>query len=219
VLSEKDGWDEARLMRIGLDFDNTMIRYDEVFRQAAKERGLLPADFPGSKQQVRDAIRRLPEGELKWQALQGHVYGKGIQQAEMFPGLPEFLRRAHSHGDTVLVVSHKTEYGHFDPDKTNLRQAAMQWMEGQGFFTARGFSMMPGDIHFTSTRSEKLNRIAELKCDIFVDDLPEVLADPEFPDVVRRILFSDQSENADGLPYAVCRDWPSIEEMVFLDRR
>src|ERR1700722_10299102 len=172
-------------MRIGLDFDNTMIRYDDVFRQAAQERGLLPMDFSGSKQLVRDTIRNLPDGELKWQALQGHVYGKGIQNAALFPGLPEFLRRARAHGDTVLVVSHKTEYGHFDPDKTNLRRAAIQWMEGQGFFTAEGFSMMPDHIHFTSTRSEKLSRIAELKCDIFIDDLHEVLADPDFPDFVR----------------------------------
>jgi hypothetical protein len=206
-------------MRIGLDFDNTMIRYDDVFRQAAKERGLLPADFAGSKQQVRDAIRRLPEGELKWQALQGHVYGKGIESAALFPGVPDFLRRARAHGDTVLVVSHKTEYGHFDPDKTNLRQAAMQWMEGQGFFTVHGFSMIPDHIHFTLTRSEKLSRIADLKCDIFIDDLQEVLSDPGFPSSVRRILFSEQVEMADDLPYAVCRDWPSIEEMVFLDRR
>jgi len=32
-------------MRIGLDFDNTIIRFDDVFRNVAKQRGLLPADF------------------------------------------------------------------------------------------------------------------------------------------------------------------------------
>jgi hypothetical protein len=206
-------------MRIGLDFDNTMIRYDEVFRQAANERGLLPGDFSGSKQQIRDAIRHLRDGELKWQALQGYVYGKGIQNATMFPGLPDFLRRARMHGDTVLVVSHKTEHGHFDPDKINLRQAALQWMEGQAFFEDQGFSMKPDHIHFASTRSEKLSRIANLKCDLFIDDLEEVLVDPEFPRFVRRILFSEQAEITTNLPYEVCRDWPSIEEVVFLDRR
>ncbi|SRR5258708_6393827 len=202
-------------MRIGLDFDNTIIRYDDVFHQAANERGLLSADFSGSKQQVRDAIRRLPDGELKWQALQGYVYGKGIQNATLFPGLPDFLRRARSHGDTVLIVSHKTEHGHFDPDRVNIRHAAMRWMEAQGFFTNQGFSMMPNHIHFASSRSEKLSRIAELKCDIFIDDLEEVLVDPDFPRFVRRILFSEHAEIADDLPYNVCRDWPSIEEIVF----
>src|SRR5438552_224887 len=139
-------------MRIGLDFDNTIIRYDDVFRAAAKHRGLVPADFSGNKQQVRDAIRLLPDGEQQWQALQGYVYGKGIRSATLFAGLADFLRRARAHGDTILVVSHKTEYGHFDPARVNLRGAAMQWMEGQGFFAEQGFSLVPGNIYFASSR-------------------------------------------------------------------
>jgi hypothetical protein len=206
-------------MRIGLDFDNTIIRYDNVFRKVAQQRGLLPADFMGSKQQVRDAIRLLPEGELKWQVLQGNVYGTGIQGATPFAGVGDFLRRARSSGDTVVVVSHKTEFGHFDPDRVNLRQAAMQWMREQGFFTVQGFGLLPSNIHFASSRSEKLNRIGELACDVFVDDLAEVLADPAFPGSVRRILFSEHADRAGDLPYEIGHDWAAIEEMVFFDRR
>jgi hypothetical protein len=205
-------------MRIGLDFDNTIIRYDDVFREAAKGRGLVSTEFYGTKRQVRSAIRLLPDGELQWQALQGYVYGKGIQNATPFAGLGNFLRRARTHGDTVLVVSHKTEYGHFDPDHVNLRHAAMQWMKEQGFFSERGFSVAPDNIFFASTRSEKLSRIGDLACDVFIDDLEEVLADPEFPSFVRRILFSEHAKKADDQPYEICRDWASIEETVFLDR-
>src|SRR5579872_4177641 len=129
------------VMRIGLDFDNTIIRYDEVFCDAARSRGLIGPDFTGTKHDVRDAIRRLPDGELKWQALQGHVYGKGIANAVLFSGLPEFLRRARTVGDTILIVSHKTERGHFDPDGIDLRVAALRWMEAQGFFSEQGFSI------------------------------------------------------------------------------
>ena len=202
-------------MRIGLDFDNTIVRYDEVFRQAAERRGLLAPGFAGSKQQVRELIRSRPDGELSWQALQGYVYGRGIERATLFPGVSAFLKRARAQGDTVLIVSHKTEHGHFDPEKINLRSAAIQWMEEREFFSDWGFSMSPGDVHFASTRSEKLGRIAELKCDVFVDDLEEVLADAEFPDGVRRILFSDRAEATGDLPYHVCRDWRAIEEIVF----
>jgi hypothetical protein len=205
-------------MRIGLDFDNTIIRYDDVFRSAAQQRGLLAKDFRGSKQQVRDTIRLQPDGELKWQALQGYVYGKGIDKAELFPGLPDFLRRAKRSGDTLLIVSHKTEYGHFDPDKINLREAAMGWMERQGFFSAEGFSINRGDVHFAASRSEKLSRIAALNCDVFVDDLEEVLLDAEFPNSVQRVLFSDLQPVTSGAPYQMCRDWHSVEKVVFLDR-
>lgn len=206
-------------MRIGLDFDNTIIRYDEVFQQAAGERGLLDVGFSGSKQQVRDAIRSLQDGELKWQALQGYVYGKGIAGARIFSGVPEFLRRACREGHKVMIVSHKTEYGHFDPDRVNLRTAALGWMEAQGFFSDRGFAIRQDDVHFSSTRSEKVRRIAELGCDVFVDDLEEVFADPDFPPSVDRILFSESAGTADGLPYSVCRDWRAIEEAVFHGRR
>ena len=205
-------------MRIGLDFDNTIIRYDGVFRQAAIERGLLSAEFNGTKHLVRNAIRLLPDGESRWQALQGYVYGQGIQGATLFAGLSEFLRRARAQDATILVVSHKTEYGHFDPARVNLRQAAMRWMEKQAFFTKEGFSLAPDNVYFASTRAEKLGYIRDLKCDVFVDDLEEVLADPHFPKLVRRILFSEDAQPADDLPYEICRDWASIQEIVFLDR-
>lgn len=204
-------------MRIGLDFDNTIIRYDDVFREAAIQRDLVTAKFSGTKQQVRDAVRQLPDGERQWQALQGYVYGKGIRAATPFVGLDDFLRCANARRDTILIVSHKTEYGHFDPERVSLRQAAMQWMEQHGFFAERGFLIAPGNVHFLSSRSEKLNRIGELACNIFVDDLAEVLADPTFPPLVRRILFSERAEKSDGLPYEICRDWSSIKETIFFD--
>ena len=72
-------------MRIGLDFDNTIISYDDVIWRAAQERGLVAPNLCGSKQQVRDIVRELPNGEIKWQALQGYVYGRGIEVRSWFP--------------------------------------------------------------------------------------------------------------------------------------
>ena len=126
----------ASRLRIGIDFDNTIIAYDDVFRAAAAAGGLIAPGFSGNKQAVRDAIRLLPDGELAWQRLQGQVYGKGIGGATMVPGVATFLRRCRAEGCAVAVVSHKTEYGHFDPDRVNLRQAALDWMAGQGLIGA-----------------------------------------------------------------------------------
>lgn len=201
-------------MRIGIDFDNTIIRYDDVFLSCAKERGLLSDDFSGGKQNVRDAIRLLPDGELKWQALQGHVYGKGISNAVPFPGLFDFLRRANQRGDTLLIVSHKTEFGHFDPDQVNLRDAALGWLTAKGFFAADGFAMKRDDVHFAATRAKKLARIGSLSCDVFIDDLEEVLDDPDFPLSVRRILFSERGHGATEAAYEILPDWPSIQRAV-----
>ncbi len=80
-------------LRIGIDFDNTIAGYDDVFSRAARDEGLVPADFIGTKQQVREAVRRLDDGELKWQRLQGLVYGTRMAEAVMFDGVGSFLRR------------------------------------------------------------------------------------------------------------------------------
>ena len=201
-------------LRIGLDFDNTIICYDGVFRAAAIARGLLPGDFVGGKQQVRDAVRLLAGGELNWQRLQGHVYGKGLEQAEPFVGLHAFLGEAKQRGDEVFIVSHKTEHGHFDPDKVNLRDAARSWMAAQGFFTPEGAAIKPANVFFALTRAEKLARIAAIGCDVFIDDLEEVLDDPDFPAATRRVLFA-QAADAGVRPYQICDDWRGVAEAVF----
>jgi hypothetical protein len=200
-------------LRIGVDFDNTIIAYDDVFGFVAKERGLIEPGFSGTKQAVRDAIRLLPDGELAWQHLQGQVYGKGIGGAKMVAGVEAFLRRCRTEGCVVAVVSHKTEYGHFDPDRVNLRDAALDWMATQGLLDGdRGVAR--ADVYFESTRAEKIRRIAALSLTHFIDDLSEVLSDPDFPPNVERILFGNGAGPGSS-SYTICSTWLDIEQQVF----
>ena len=200
-------------LRIGIDFDNTIISYDDVFCAAAKRSGLIGTDFAGSKQAVRDAIRLLPDGELAWQRLQGQVYGKGIGEAKLIAGAAAFLRRAQAVGSAVVIVSHKTEYGHFDPDRVNLRTSALDWMAAQGLFDG-GYGIARQDVYFEGTRADKLKRIAALSLTHFIDDLEEVLTDPDFPSRVERILFADTTQPAAGY-YTRCASWGDIERRLF----
>ena len=204
-------------MLIGLDFDNTIICYDHVFLAGAKEQALLPPNFTGTKRDVRDAIRLLPDGETRWQALQGYVYGRGIGGATPFDGLPEFLARVQSEGHTVVIVSHKTEFGHFDPTRVNLREAALDWMRNQRFFSTDGYGLSETNVHFASTRADKLQKIRMVECEIFVDDLEEVLGDPDFPTDVEPILFSSDPVAHGAHPFIVLPTWSAIEDYI-LDR-
>jgi hypothetical protein len=199
-------------MRIGIDFDNTLIDYDHVFLGEARSRGLVGPGFGGSKREVRDAIRLLPDGEIAWQRLQGYVYGKGIGGARMFAGAADFLARCRERRIPVFIVSHKTRYGNFDPDRVDLREAALAWLEQQRFFAPDAALVERDRIFFADDRAEKLARIAALDCSHFIDDLEEVFADPGFPRSVRRILFAaHDSPHAD----AVCRDWGAVAAAVF----
>jgi hypothetical protein len=207
----------AATKRIGIDFDNTIVGYDEVFLEAAKRRGLLAREFSGSKQAIRDAIRLLPNGELAWQRLQAVVYGCGIVDAVMFEGVDKFLRRCRSAAHDVFIVSHKTEHGHFDPEGVNLREAALGWMERHGFFRADGYAIPVERVFFEGSRSQKLRRISMLGCTHFIDDLEEVLSDPGFPPI-NRILFAPRNVPRAALRYPACATWEKIEAEVFSDR-
>ncbi len=209
----------AAALRIGIDFDNTLITYDHVFLTIARERGLASATFSGRKQAIRDSIRLLPHGELSWQQLQGQVYGKGVAGAAMFDGVDSFLRRSQREGVSVVIVSHKTEYGHHDPERVSLRKAALDWMTVNGFFLDSGYAIPPTSVYFEATREEKIARIAQLGCTHFIDDLEEVLTDPAFPRGVERILFAEDGVASGAEPFVVCPTWRHIEERVFRARK
>jgi len=199
--------------RIGIDFDNTLIDYDEVFRTLARERGLVGPEFRGGKEALRRAVRAQPDGEAAWQRLQGSVYGTGIFGAVLFEGADDFLRRARADGHDILVVSHKTEYGHFDPTRVNLRDAALAWMRDKGFFRDDGFGLPVENVRFAATRSEKIDQIARLAFTHFIDDLPEVLDDPEFPAGVSKILFTNGARE-DGMRPGAFAQWRDIADAV-----
>lgn len=193
-------------MRIGIDFDNTIASYDAVFCRLAE--ALLTPPLPLSKNGVRDAVRALPDGERLWQELQGQAYGAYMPQAKAFPGFGNFLVQARARKDEVFIISHKTQFGHFDPKRIDLRQAALAWLQAQGFL-GPDFGLTPEHIHFEDDREAKITRIASLSPDWFIDDLPEIFSHPAFPKGVRPVLFAPEGKTvANGI--AVESDWDAI---------
>ena len=204
-------------MRIGIDFDNTLARYDRVFTRLAQDRGLIEPDAAETKQSIRQRVRRKENGELLWQRLQGEVYGLRMQDAEQFTGEDHFLRRcAAPPAPEIFIVSHKTEFGHFDPTQTNLREAARLWMRDQGFFDPMKYAIPQKHLFFESTQQAKIARIASLQCDVFIDDLIELFSSPSFPSGTKKILFSNtESCEPVGQVDCICTCWSEIEASVF----
>lgn len=177
------------MLCIGIDFDNTIACYDQAFRDVASWTGLAALDDASSKADTKARVLSRPDGESDWQRLQGQVYGKHMLRAEMFPGFLEFLYLSKLRGHRVLIVSHKSEFGHFDDDRVPLRDQAILWMQTNGLFDENDLGLSRQDVFFESTRDDKLRRIRDLGCTHFIDDLREIFDEPLFPAETQRILF------------------------------
>ena len=202
-------------MNIGIDFDNTIVWYDISFREVALSEGFIDGNWKGKgKTDLRDHLRQQPDGERTWMILQGLVYGKYMHGAEMMPGVANFLLSCKARNHRVCIVSHKTEFGHFDPGKISLRQEALKWMDAKRFFDPEYIAINKKDVYFALTREEKVEKIAQLKCDWFVDDLPEVFEEANFPSDTRKILFGDSSEKKLSRDTAVLDSWEKISDNI-----
>ncbi len=196
-------------MLVGVDFDNTIVCYDQLFYRVAVERGLLLPQVPVSKGKVRDYLRQCGR-EDAWTELQGYVYGARMHEAYPFPGVLEFFRRCKEQALTVCIISHKTRLP-FQGPIYDLHQAAHSWLESQGFYDPSGIGLLPHQVYFELTKQEKLARIVQVGCSHFIDDLPEFLAEPEFPAGVKRILFDPNADHSADNLFDRASSWADIE--------
>lgn len=200
-------------MIIGLDFDNTIVSYDELFFKVAREQSVVPADTAPTKVAVRDYLRSI-DRESVWTEMQGYVYGARMKEAAAYPGVLEFLRWARKADHVVTIVSHKTKHP-FLGVQYDLHKAARGWVEQH--LNPEGQPLISADrIFFELTKPEKLARISRLNCDVFLDDLPEILNADDFPLTTRPILFDPGNHHPEhSLPNgAVVHSWVDFASYV-----
>jgi hypothetical protein len=197
-------------MRIGIDFDNTIACYDGVFHAAALERGLIPADIGRDKNSVRDHLNGAGR-EDDFTELQGYIYGARMDLVAPYPGFAEFVAAARRAGHELFIVSHKTRHPILGP-KHDMHAAARGFLAARGLVGDSASQIDPARVFFELTKQDKVARAAALQCEVFVDDLPEILAMPGFPDGMRRILFDpeNQFENSRDHASAHSASWAAI---------
>jgi hypothetical protein len=200
---------------LGIDLDNTLVCYDGLFHSTAQEEALIDSAAPKSKERIRDCIRLLPDGERRWIRLQAIVYGSRMSGATAFAGSEAFLRNCARHRVRCVIVSHKTPFATLDGKQVDLRRAALDWMKSKNFFAPDGCGLSPEQVFFETTRAEKIERIRALGCTHFIDDLPEVFAEPDFPRGVAKLLFAPHGAmGADG-DVKVFRTWRELDDFFF----
>ena len=203
-------------MKVGLDFDNTIVSYDKIFHCVALEQSLISDDIKASKIAVRDYLRQRGLNDI-WTELQGYVYGKRMLDADIFPGFKAFLQFSKDNDIEIIIVSHKTIYP-YKGEKYNLHDAAREFISE--ILTKDGKDLIRADnIFFELTQNTKASRIANESCDFFVDDLPEIFQLDNFPTKPIKILFDPEANYADlnNQDLRVCKDWEMITQVISND--
>jgi hypothetical protein len=204
-------------VRIGVDFDNTIACYDGVFHVAAIERGLIPAQgVAADKTSVRDYLRGLNrDGDFT--ELQGWVYGPGMKLVRPYPGLAAALKALHAAGCELAMVSHKTPAPFAGP-AYDLHQSAQAFLAVHGLVGEGAGQFAADKVFFEFTKEDKIARVAALDCDVFIDDLPEILALDGFPTGIRKILFDPEGLYPggywEGHLFEAFADWEAIVRAI-----
>ena len=209
------GCRSGRLTIIGVDFDNTIASYDQVLFDLALKRGLIETRALRGKRAIRDAVRLLPNGEKEWQSLQAEIYGPAMGRAVLIPGVKDFVIKCKLYRIPIHIISHKTEYANYDQTGTSLRNAAMQWLELQGFLGGKEWSISTKQVHFKSTREAKVEAIKSLGCTHFVDDLVELYEESNFPQEIVKILYTPEGVMSNQITCTQAETWNEITHLIF----
>lgn len=192
-------------MRIGIDFDNTIVCYDGVFHAAALERGLIPEDLNDSKNAVRDHINVFGHKD-EFTQLQGYVYGARMDLAKLYEGFADFVGAATQAGHELFIISHKTKYPILGP-QYDLHEAARGYLKKVGLVSNKAINA--GNLFFELTKEKKIERARQLDLDIFIDDLPEILNMDGFAPRTRKILFDPLNLHSDS-PFERHQSWANL---------
>lgn len=197
-------------MRIGLDFDNTIACYDSAIAKLAEEMFELPDLVPRTKLGVRDYLR-VQDREIEWTIFQGELYGPGMRYAQAYEGAIETMLELNALGHDLFIVSHRSKKPYAGPPY-DLHAAARAWLkevvQSHGLFTN-------DQVFFLESRDQKVQMIKELSCEIFLDDLPEVLEATDFPITTRGILFSPDGSKEKALTkHLTIFQWTSFLALI-----
>jgi len=200
-------------MHLGLDFDNTLISYDVLFRKVALEQGLIPQETEANKNAVRNYLREVNR-EDEWTKLQGEVYGGRILEAAPYPGMKQILQSISGLGLPITIVSHKTKTP-FMGKQWDLHAAARAWLSQYEMHAHPGPNISHERTFFELTKQAKCDRIVAVGCTHYVDDLPEILE--MLPDTIIKIHFSPEVHSNANVDWLVMRSWGELPALLGLD--
>ncbi len=183
---------------LGIDLDNTIIDYSiSMINLAKTEYGIsLKANTSLKKELKKLIISKFNETE--WTRAQGLLYSKYITSANLYDNFLPNLERLKSTFDNIYIVSHKTKFPYIGSE-IDIREKAMNWIMEKIVSEAGKPLFRETHVYFESTINEKIQRISERDCKIFIDDLPDILV--KLPINIQGILFGAKTTTVNQITY------------------
>lgn len=198
-------------MRIGLDFDNTIVCYEQAIALLADEVFDLPLEVSRTKLGLRNYLRANGR-EIEWTEFQGKLYGPGMRYAQPYEGSIEAMQQLAAEGHDLFIISHRSRRPYAGPPH-DLHRAALIWV-AERLQSNRLFIGGHSTINFLETRNEKVRWISKLRCDAFLDDLPEVLLAQDFPAQTLGIHFDPSGPIVPNLGHPRIRYWSELSGVL-----
>ena len=197
------------MIKLGLDFDNTIVQYGNLFYKLAVEKNIIDKNIYKNKEAVREElIKRGLEHEFT--RLQGEVYGSRIKEAEITKGLRNEILKIKQKGAEIVIISHKTKFP-FKGPKYNLHDAADEWLAKNRFYDEKSIGLKKSQVFFEDTIELKIERIHSEKCTHYIDDLTKVLR--LINTSITKIHYNPNGNLKEG-DWSTIREWNELEQLI-----
>ncbi len=166
-------------LKIGIDLDNTIINYQNSFKKFLKDKNIY---FKLINKRKIKFISNNNSKIKNWTEAQEEIYGKYIVFAKPYKYFKSFEKFALKKKIKLFIISHKTRFSQFSK-KYNLHTQSNKWLKNN-------ISKEIYKIYYVKTVNQKIEKIAYLKLDYFIDDLIEIFNNKNFPKRVKKIHFA-----------------------------
>lgn len=193
-------------IRFGFDLDNTLIDYSASVQKYCQINNLKNCVNIG---ELRQLLRKSNVSNNEWQIAQCWLYTTGLNYANFSEGALDFIYHLYKKNIGIYIVSHKTEFTPNFCERKNLRHLAFTWLKNSEII-----NVLPDlkNLYFEDSRQEKIAQINRLSLDYFVDDLFEVLDDPNLSKNIIKFLIGSKNFTSESIKCAM--NFIELDEMI-----
>jgi hypothetical protein len=186
-------------MVLGIDLDNTIAIYDQVFIKYAYQ--IFGISHLNGKEEIANYLRN-NDRKKDWTYLQGEVYGRYMQEAKVADYFIETISDRKLDSLKFEIVSHRTQLPSSGA-KYNMHKIAKLWLEENLFLPLKNINDRDINVYFFESLDEKVQFIKERNYIAFIDDLIDVLLSPGFPKDTQRILYKSKDLSCEDIKIGI----------------